>query len=295
LGLLVWGDRDVTKVMQTALAALVIVAGAAGAQDAKPAAKAPDTYTMGEDGAATHKATGAKCPAKVGDLMLSQVLSFDKEKEKTHLGIECEYDLEVVPVESRKITAQPASPADGAVYVVPAGKTGAQWAGFAEGSLAFFRGGSWGSLAPKGESWAWVKDEGAFVHYTGGKWAPGAPSSAVATMSVSIRRTDDTSLVGPGDAGARWNNLLYSILGRYQALPAKIPAGLEGDAKSSLQSALFTAESNGVPVKLGVWRIENGTWQYTAQVTFAGVGDNTWKVAQDTRAALIAIKASAKQ
>lgn len=46
-------------------------------------------------------------------------------------------------VESDTTTAQPASPADGACYIIPSGATGAQWATFAVDSLAYFRGGTW--------------------------------------------------------------------------------------------------------------------------------------------------------
>lgn len=41
------------------------------------------------------------------------------------------------------VTAQPGSPADGDCYIIPSGATGAQWATFAEDSLAYFRAGTW--------------------------------------------------------------------------------------------------------------------------------------------------------
>lgn len=40
-------------------------------------------------------------------------------------------------------TAQPGSPADGDCYIIPSGRTGAQWSTFAIGSLAYYRGGTW--------------------------------------------------------------------------------------------------------------------------------------------------------
>jgi len=39
-------------------------------------------------------------------------------------------------VVSATTTAQPASPADGAVYILPSGKSGANWSTFAIGALA---------------------------------------------------------------------------------------------------------------------------------------------------------------
>ena len=40
-------------------------------------------------------------------------------------------------------TAQPGSPADGDCYIIPSGRTGAQWSTFAIDSLAYYRGGTW--------------------------------------------------------------------------------------------------------------------------------------------------------
>ena len=47
---------------------------------------------------------------------------------------------------SKTTTAQPGSPIDGGCYIIPAGATGTQWATFTEGSLAYFRGGTWYEL-----------------------------------------------------------------------------------------------------------------------------------------------------
>lgn len=44
---------------------------------------------------------------------------------------------------SDSVTAQPGTPADGDCYIIPTGRTGTQWATFAIGSLAYFRGGAW--------------------------------------------------------------------------------------------------------------------------------------------------------
>lgn len=52
-----------------------------------------------------------------------------------------------VNVISKTMTAQPGSPADGDCYIIPASATGAQWATFAEGSLAYFRAGAWYEFA----------------------------------------------------------------------------------------------------------------------------------------------------
>lgn len=46
------------------------------------------------------------------------------------------------------VTTQPGSPEDGDWYIIPAGATGAQWATFAEDSVAIFYGGTWYEFVP---------------------------------------------------------------------------------------------------------------------------------------------------
>jgi hypothetical protein len=50
---------------------------------------------------------------------------------------------------SATVAAQPVSPADGDIYILPAGKTGAAWGAMADGALAYYRDGVWEQLTPK--------------------------------------------------------------------------------------------------------------------------------------------------
>src|SRR5262245_13832203 len=73
-------------------------------------------------------------------------------------------------VVSASTTAQPASPTDGQLYVLPAGKTGDDWGAMANGALAYYRDGVWEELAPR-EGWlAFVKDTDQLLHYSGAAW-----------------------------------------------------------------------------------------------------------------------------
>jgi hypothetical protein len=73
---------------------------------------------------------------------------------------------------SRSVTAEPATPADGAVYIIPAGATGTDWAGKAAGMLALFTAGAWSFIAP-GLGWlAFVQDETRLVLFGSGGWVP---------------------------------------------------------------------------------------------------------------------------
>lgn len=49
---------------------------------------------------------------------------------------------------SKATAAQPASPAEGDIYILPPTPTGSQWAGFDEDDLVIFMGGTWYAFAP---------------------------------------------------------------------------------------------------------------------------------------------------
>jgi hypothetical protein len=85
-------------------------------------------------------------------------------------------------VVSATIAAQPASPSDGAVYIVPSGKSGAQWSAYANHALAYYRDGAWVEIPPR-EGWlAFVKDTGRLLAYRSGAWSPAAPGLADANV-----------------------------------------------------------------------------------------------------------------
>ena len=62
---------------------------------------------------------------------------------------------------SATIAAQPASPADGDLYLLPPGKTGAAWGDFADGAIAYWRDGIWEELTPRAGWRVHVEDEDA--------------------------------------------------------------------------------------------------------------------------------------
>lgn len=74
-------------------AAAVLAAAATTGAAAQDETEAPLHYTNAEDGSAVHDDTGVTCPASAGDLVLWQVLSFDREDE--HLGISCQYSSQI--------------------------------------------------------------------------------------------------------------------------------------------------------------------------------------------------------
>lgn len=98
-------------------------------------------------------------------------------------------------VVSATTTTQPGAPTDGAVYIVPAGKSGADWNAYANGSLGYYRDGAWEQISPR-EGWlAYVKDAGLLLHYTGAAWDLFAPGQLL-TLSAADK------LVGRLSSGA---------------------------------------------------------------------------------------------
>ncbi|WP_354069399.1 DUF2793 domain-containing protein [Caulobacter sp. 1776] len=95
-------------------------------------------------------------------------------------------------VESRAVTAQPTSPIAGAVWILPAGATGAAWTGQAAGTLMRFEAGAWQALVPAEGVLAWVKDENQMLAFDGATWTP---------LSATFRSL--TAAASPGLANTR--------------------------------------------------------------------------------------------
>jgi hypothetical protein len=96
---------------------------------------------------------------------------------------------------SATTAAQPAGPVDGAVYILPSGKTGADWSAFADGSLGYYRDGSWVEIAPR-EGWlAFVRDSDQLLAWTGSAW-----SLFPAAKLLAVSATD--KLLGRSSSGA---------------------------------------------------------------------------------------------
>jgi hypothetical protein len=72
----------------------------------------------------------------------------------------------------RHLTAPPASPADGARYIVAAGATGV-WSGW-DLNVAYWVDGAWMRLVPRTGWQAWVTDEASFLAWTGSAWIAAA-------------------------------------------------------------------------------------------------------------------------
>jgi hypothetical protein len=67
--------------------------------------------------------------------------------------------------------AQPASPGDGDIYLLPTGKTGADWGAMNHGALAYYRDGAWEELTPRAGWRCYIEDEDALYARGASAWA----------------------------------------------------------------------------------------------------------------------------
>ncbi len=73
-------------------------------------------------------------------------------------------------VVSASIDVQPGSPPDGAVWILPPGKTGDAWGPMANHALAYYRDGAWEQVNPRQGWLAYLKDVDGFVYFDGASW-----------------------------------------------------------------------------------------------------------------------------
>lgn len=75
-------------------------------------------------------------------------------------------------VRSRSLTAQPAAPADGDLYILPTGRTGEDWSSRSVGSVVRFESGVWADVAVPEGAIAAVQDVGELIVRHQGAWCP---------------------------------------------------------------------------------------------------------------------------
>lgn len=92
---------------------------------------------------------------------------------------------------SRTTTAEPGSPADGDIYLVPASATGTNWAG-QDGKIARFVNTAWKFDTAKEGFVAWVDDDDELVVFDGSDWIdPVPPSGAIEVQAEGVTETSN--------------------------------------------------------------------------------------------------------
>lgn len=71
---------------------------------------------------------------------------------------------------SRTTAAQPVTPTEGDVYILPSTPTGDDWAAWIQHDVVFFVEGVWNRWTPVGRPVFWVDDDAQLVVWTGATW-----------------------------------------------------------------------------------------------------------------------------
>lgn len=96
---------------------------------------------------------------------------------------------------SRTTTAEPASPAEGDAYIIPASATGAAWSAFDEGDVAAYQDGAWAQIPPFEGLRVWVADADEFMIHDGAQWTElsGGGGSSETAAKFGVNTTADTT------------------------------------------------------------------------------------------------------
>lgn len=188
---------------------------------------------------------------------------------------------------SATTTAQPGSPAERDIYILPAAATGSQWDNFDEGDVVIFYENTWTAYAPYDGLRKFVQDEGQdwqFVGDSSGGWAPagggggGAVSSVngqTGTVVLELGDLDDVDPSGWTDTYVlTWDN----TAGLWKAAPGGGGGGgltnwTEATTTLSGVTNSFTASNAGSNVNVAFIPKGSGAIQAAIQ-TNSSVGGN---------------------
>lgn len=150
---------------------------------------------------------------------------------------------------SKTTTAQPGSPADGDCYIIPTGKTGAQWALFTVGDIALYRGGTW---------IAWAPVTGIVVNVNGVLEAWNAAWAPVAYLDGSA--TYDPPIVAPAVSATTTVTVTGAALGDFAE--ASFSLSLAGlvmtayvSATNTVTAVLFNPTAGAIDLASGTIRV----------------------------------------
>lgn len=108
---------------------------------------------------------------------------------------------------SQTETAEPSTPADGDIYILPSGKTGAAWGAMADAALAYYRDGVWEEITPTAGWRAYIEDTDTLMVRSASAWLKLAASQERGLVFtpggdgvVSIYRVDATRAANPRSA-----------------------------------------------------------------------------------------------
>lgn len=172
-------------------------------------------------------------------------------------------------VVSRTVVAQPASPDDGDLYILPASPTGAAWSAFHVNDLVRFEAGGWAIVAATAGTLAWVADEVGVVVRKASGWAPlGETLGAVQGLGrLGLNTTADAT----NPFAARLNKALWTAITAADGGDGDLRMTFNKEAGSDVLSLLFQSGYGG-RAELGLIGDDNLTLKVSAD-------GSTWRSA----------------
>lgn len=153
---------------------------------------------------------------------------------------------------SATTTAQPGSPAEGAIYIIPASATGAVWSTLTVGDLVIYSSGTWYAFAPvegitvnlAGSSVSW--DGAAYVAASAGAGDVVGPASAVTqricTFSGTTGKLIQDSGAAVADLDTRGRQAIYVAAGAMRPSVTGGCAALAAIASAASQPDIVTLD-----------------------------------------------------
>lgn len=160
--------------------------------------------------------------------------------------------------------AQPTTPADGALYILPSGATGADWAGRPAGALMRAEAGGWLAVEAPDGLLAVVLDSEAVLVRRAGAWAPLLAAEPVTALQNLTRLGVNTEADATNVVAARLNKALWTAL--------ENESGGDGDLR-------FTFNKQGTADVLSL--LFQSGWGGRAELGLIGDDDLRLKVSAD--------------
>ena len=146
-------------------------------------------------------------------------------------------------VESRATTAQPALPAEGAVYLLPTGRTGALWSLHPAGTLMRYEANGWEPLPVGTGALAYVKDESLFVLKAASGWTE--MTSAIGALQNLTRLGVGTTADATNPLSAKLNKALFTAKTAAEGGDGDVRFTLNKETASDVLSLLFQTAYSG--------------------------------------------------
>lgn len=163
---------------------------------------------------------------------------------------------------SRTLGAEPAGPAAGDAYILPASASGASWDGFSENDLAVFQDGAWEAFTPNAGWQVFLAGEGEIAVFDGTAWR--LVRELFAALQDLPRLGVGTSADGNNPFSAKLNAALWTAL--------ETGAGGTGDLRYTLNK-----EAPGNVLSL----LLQSNWSGRAEFGLVGDDDVSLKVSPD--------------